>query len=217
MSRRKLRNSEESGRSYRGQSLEQRRSQRRVQLIAAAKQLFGEQGFRDTTVRQVCRAAELTERYFYESFDNLNDLFNATYDHELDRLRDSLMAAISTETASVEAMARAGLKAYYGFFKQDPQAARILLIEVYGTQHDMVRLYRRGVQDFAELIRGIIESQYKIGPNSRLDAGLLATALVGATTQLGVRWYLSGFQQSEADMVENSLAIIAAVSEKLGA
>ena len=204
-----------SSRSYGGKSMEQRRAERRVQLIAAGKSVIGERGFHATTVRQVCRVAELTERYFYESFDNLNDLFNTTYDQELDRLRELLITEITQAPAGIEAVARAGLTAYYRFFKQDHQAARILLIEVFSTQQDIVRLYRRGVQDFAELIRGVIESQFDIAKQDILDAGLLATALVGATTQLGVRWYLSGYEASEEKMVENSLVILTAVADRL--
>ncbi len=204
-----------SSRSYRGMSMEKRRAQRRTQLIAAAKQAFGEYGYQATTVKQICREAELTERYFYESFENLNALFGVTYDQELDRLRETLTLAIASSTTDVEAMARSGMQAYYGFLKQDPHAARILLIEIYGTTHDMIRLYRRGVQDFAGLIRGIIELQYPQAQPLVLDPGLLATALVGAAIQLAMRWYLGGYEESEESMVDNTVAIITALSDKL--
>ncbi len=207
--------SRKPSRSYRGMSMETRRAQRREQLIAAGKKMFGEQGFQATTVRQVCRTAELTERYFYESFEHLNELFNATYDAEIDRLRSVLTEAISTSSGGVEGLARAGMQAYYSFLKEDPQAARILLIEVYGTTHDMIRLYRRGVQDFAGLIRGIIEVEFPHTGRSVLDPSLLATALVGAAIQLAIRWYLGGYEESQESMVENSLAIITAMNEKL--
>jgi AcrR family transcriptional regulator len=196
-------------------SMEKRRAQRRTQLIAAAKQAFGEYGYQATTVKQICREAELTERYFYESFENLNALFGVTYDQELDRLRETLTLAIASSTTDVEAMARSGMQAYYGFLKQDPHAARILLIEIYGTTHDMIRLYRRGVQDFAGLIRGIIELQYPQAQPLVLDPGLLATALVGAAIQLAMRWYLGGYEESEESMVDNTVAIITALSDKL--
>lgn len=204
-----------AGRNYRGQSLEQRRSQRRQRLVDAGKEVFGEVGFQAATVRQICRSAGLTERYFYESFVNLNELFNATYDHELDRLREALTRAIITSGGGVEAMARAGLEEYFGFLKRDPQAARILLIEVYGTTQDMDRLYRRGVQEFAGLIRSIIESQFPQTREGELDPSMLATALVGAAIQMAIRWFLGGYTESEAVMVANSLAIITAVNDKL--
>jgi len=41
--------------------------------------LYGEQGYRRTTVNAVCRAAGLTPRYFYEAFDNSEALLLATF------------------------------------------------------------------------------------------------------------------------------------------
>ncbi|MDX1497551.1 MAG: TetR/AcrR family transcriptional regulator [Salinisphaeraceae bacterium] len=204
-------------RQYGGQSMEKRRTDRRLKLVAAAKVVMGEQGFQAATVKKICSEAQLTERYFYESFENLDDLFNAVYDTEIDRLRESLLKAITDAAPEPEAMARKGLEALFGFFKQDPQAARIVLIEIYSTQQDLMRLYKRGVQDFAELIRIVLDRQFKQVKKSSIDPALIATALVGAATQLAVRWYLSGYEQSEAVMVENCMLVITAMSDKLTA
>lgn len=50
-------------RTYRGVSQDERRAQRRSQLIGAAIQVYGERGYRQATVKAVCEAAGLTERY----------------------------------------------------------------------------------------------------------------------------------------------------------
>ncbi|MGB1580260.1 MAG: TetR/AcrR family transcriptional regulator [Nevskiales bacterium] len=202
-------------RHYGGQSMEKRRNDRRQKIMLAAKQVIGEQGFQATTVKKICRQAQLTERYFYESFENLNELFDAVYDIELDRLRETLLTAILGAGPKPEAMARKGLEALFRFFKQDPNVARMLLIEVYSTQQDLMRLYKRGVQDFAELIRLVLDKQPRLQAHATLDSGLIATAMVGAMTQLALRWYLSGYEQSQAVMVENSMLIITAMSDKL--
>ncbi len=44
-------------RRYRGAEAEERRAQRRVQLIAAAVQVYGERGYQNATVKAVCEAA----------------------------------------------------------------------------------------------------------------------------------------------------------------
>jgi AcrR family transcriptional regulator len=54
----------------RGVPLDARRAQRREALIRAAIEVYGARGFRNATVKAVCEAAGLTERYFYESFAN---------------------------------------------------------------------------------------------------------------------------------------------------
>jgi AcrR family transcriptional regulator len=68
-----------SSRAYRGVSTEQRRAERRAKLIDAAIAVYGERGYRQATVKAVCEAAGLTERYFYESFENSEALLVASF------------------------------------------------------------------------------------------------------------------------------------------
>lgn len=204
-------------RPYAGKSREQRRAERHEQLLDAAKTVFGTLGFHAATVKGICVEAGLTERYFYESFRNLNALFSAVYDRELDALRERLVGALMSANQDVNVMAEAAMRAYYGSLKADPLAARILIIEVYGTTHDMDRLYRRGVHDFAELIRGVITQQFELDKDDPLDPGLLSTALVGAAIHLAMRWQLGGYQESVDVMVRNTLAIITALNDRLAA
>ena len=201
-------------RQYRGVSAEQRRAERRLKLLDAGKQVFGTEGYQAATVRQICTTAGLTERYFYESFKNLNELFNEVYDRELDALRAALLAEIAAAPNSIEGMARAALQRYFSTLQDDPCGARILIIEVYGTTHDMERMYRRGVSDFAEIIRSIIETQIS-AEDSYLDAGLLSTAVVGAHIHVAMRWLLGGYKEAKDDVVENCLTIITSVSERI--
>src|SRR4029079_8561538 len=67
-------------RNYAGLSAEERREARRERLIEGAIRAYGELGYRNTTVKAVCEAAGLTERYFYESFANSEALLVAAFD-----------------------------------------------------------------------------------------------------------------------------------------
>ena len=205
------------GRKYKGIDPLARRAQRRAQLIEAGMQVFGSQGFHSATVKQICTAAGLTERYFYESFENLNALFIATYDHGLERLRAVLTQALASAPREVDAMAEVLLRAYFSFLRREPELTRICLIEIYGTVQDMNRLYQRGVVDFAQLIRGIVDANFRFDARSRLDGGLLAIALVGASVHLATGWYLSGYRASVETMVANAHTIITAVTDRLAA
>lgn len=202
------------GRAYRGLTPEARRAERRARLLAAAVEVFGTFGFRAATVRQICAAAGLTERYFYESFDNLGSLFVAAHDHGLDRLRATLVQAVVGAPPGFEAMAEAVLRAFFGHLQREPRSARILLIEVYGAAEDLDRLYQRGVRDFTALVRGLIDAHLRVD-RAGLDADLLATAVVGATIHLATRWLLEGYRESLDAMVSNARAIVVAVGRPL--
>src|SRR6516225_11124270 len=68
-----------TARPYAGLAMEERVAARRARFIEAGIELFGTQGFRGATVRGVCAAAGLTDRYFYESFESLEALLVAAY------------------------------------------------------------------------------------------------------------------------------------------
>lgn len=64
-------------RIYRGATAEARREQRRTKLIEAALDCFASRGVAHTTMRDICSQARLTDRYFYESFRNTKDAYEA--------------------------------------------------------------------------------------------------------------------------------------------
>src|ERR1700733_12132177 len=65
---------------WRGQSPAQRSAVRCQQLLAAGLEVFGTCGWQQSTVRGICAAAGLSERYFYESFTSRDELLPAVYD-----------------------------------------------------------------------------------------------------------------------------------------
>ena len=73
-------------RSYGGLAMEERVAARRARFVEAGVELFGTQGFRGATVRGICAAAGLTDRYFYESFASLESLLAAVYGSLTERL-----------------------------------------------------------------------------------------------------------------------------------
>src|SRR5690349_9939893 len=63
-----------------GVPLADRQALRRSELIAAGTALLGGPEGPSLTVRAVCRATALTERYFYESFSDRDEFVRAVYD-----------------------------------------------------------------------------------------------------------------------------------------
>src|SRR6476620_10173510 len=78
-------------RAYGGISADERIAVRRAKLLDAGLELFGTRGFRATGVKDVCREAGVTDRYFYESFNDGRALFLAVFD----RLTDELFRAVA--------------------------------------------------------------------------------------------------------------------------
>ena len=73
----------------------------RAALSAAAQRLFAERGFEQTTVRDIARAAAVTERTFYRYFDGKEGLLADEYLTWLDRLHDAIVARPAAEAPLV--------------------------------------------------------------------------------------------------------------------
>ena len=71
--------------------LQDRQALRRDELIAAGVTLLGSRGGPALTVRAVCRATGLTERYFYESFTDRDEFVRAVYDDVCGRAMSTLV------------------------------------------------------------------------------------------------------------------------------
>ena len=113
-------------RTVQGASAAERVAQRRARLLAAALDVVGERGVRDFTMTAVCRAAGLTERYFYESFARREDLLEALFDSvAADALDLAGRAADAVAPARLEARARAAIAATTTLLGEDARVARL--------------------------------------------------------------------------------------------
>lgn len=185
-------------RIYGGQSHEDRVTDRRRAFIDAAIEVIGTQGYRAATVRAICAEAELTDRYFYESFDDTEALLRAAYIELSNRLKEAVSAALAKAGASLEARTDAGLDAFLDFMR-DPRAARIMLMEVLGVSDAVTALYLQSSQEFAELLLGTAEAVMPgMAAADREERRMLGAALVGALVYTAGAWALSGYARPAA-------------------
>jgi AcrR family transcriptional regulator len=200
-------------RRYRGTSAEQRQQMRREQLLAAGLAVFGSSGYHSATVKGICLQAGLTERYFYESFANSEDLLCAVYEQVLTTQRDRMLTAISAAPPQQEAMIRAGLNAFLTYIQDSPAAARVQFIEVLGVSPRVDQHYRQAVESFAQLMRSFGLQPDQTHPH--IDIDTLSVGLVGAMVGMGSRWLLSGFAQPRDDILATAEIFFAGVIQRL--
>jgi AcrR family transcriptional regulator len=169
------------GRRYGGASATERRVERRERLIRAAIALYGEQGYRRTTVSAVCRAAGLTPRYFYEAFDNSETLLLATVGEVTHFVMQRVATAAAAAGGTPGDRLTALLTAYYDLLRDEPASARVFLSELSGIDPRVDALFARLMTAFAELIAATLtpaQAGEPIAPLRRAAAmhGLLAVA-----------------------------------------
>jgi AcrR family transcriptional regulator len=204
-----------AGRRYRGVSNETRKTERRLKLIEAGIKVFGATGYHAATVKGLCQEAGLTERYFYESFSNAEALFTACYLHITDTLREQLQTVLlKVEADNLEDAARGGLTVFFSKFKESPQAARILLVEVLTVNRHLEELSLKTLYSFVEMLETLAKPLIEKRAGSAetgLDSTLLASGLVGSVLYMAARWSLDGCRKPVEDVVENAMLIFRGV------
>ncbi|GIZ53364.1 TetR/AcrR family transcriptional regulator [Noviherbaspirillum aridicola] len=187
-------------RSYRGVTQDERRRQRRASLIAAAIAVYGERGFRNASVKAVCEAAGLTERYFYESFANSEALLVAAFNAVTYAVhRESVEAAQGIRGRRERARAMIG--AYFSALKREPHSARVFLVEIRGVS--------RAVDEAFELaLRSIARSNGELlgltGPGAD---EMLQVAVLGGVLQLASSWVNQGYRPSIETVTDTAIRL----------
>ncbi len=203
-------------RHYGGKAAEDRSEERRRKLLAAGLELFGTQGYAATSVKALCTEAGLTERYFYESFRNREDIFMVVAGRSAAGLARQLMPLMQRPPENVPDQVRDGLQIVFQWFRDDPRRARVQLIEPLTIGPQMTEMYRQVTGGFILMLRDMALKWF--GPAlqaQQLDAQLLSTAMVGAVVEMTKAWVLEGCPQPVEEMVRNAMAIYTAFSEKL--
>jgi AcrR family transcriptional regulator len=199
-----------AGRSYGGLTPEDRVAARRARFIEAGIELFGTQGFRAATVRGVCAAAGLTDRYFYESFDSLEALLQSTYVAQMHRLRDGLLALRERAwPATAKGMEQQFTAAYEVWFDlvREPCFARIVLSEVLGVSPAVDALYEGGMREFTELNTGPLAAALQRAGLSPQRRALVGRALVGAAVQVAKMWAADNYSAPRSHVVRTCVLV----------
>jgi AcrR family transcriptional regulator len=201
-----------AGRAYGGLALEDRVAARRGRFIDAGIERFGTQGFRGATVRGICAAAGLTDRYFYESFASMEALLAEVY-LSLTRgfaerlLNESIRSeAWGGDAAAIERQATAGYEIWFDAVR-DARFARIVLVEVLGVSDAIDALYEASAREMAAITIAPLQATQPALKMSKARRELLGRALVGAGLQVAKMWMTSGYRAPRRDVVRTCVLV----------
>jgi AcrR family transcriptional regulator len=190
------------GRPYGGENLAERVARRREQFMDAGLQIFGTTGYRSATVRMLCKQAELTDRYFYESFDTTEDLLVAVYQQQFDLLQQAVMQQLLGAPLDADLMdtVRAGLNTLFDMAAQ-PCVARVCWLEVLGVSPRVDATYSRTFNGFAELVTLFARQRFPQWQIDDDEAHAVGLALIGAVSQTVTQWVLGQYQQDRQVLI----------------
>ena len=163
------------------------KSQRRDEIMAAAKEVFARKGFHDTTIADIAKQAGLAYGSIYWYFDSKDELFHALMAVEEGALRSHLAAAlaavgVSDGEAGEEAPLRTAVQATLEFFEADKATVKLLLRDAYALgdrfEKHLGGIYERFIDDIETFIVAAQQRGHVVSAPARMVAYTLA-ALVG--------------------------------------
>jgi TetR/AcrR family transcriptional regulator, fatty acid metabolism regulator protein len=172
----------------------QRKEAHRWRLLSEAIRLFGERGYHSTTVPMIVAAAGSSTGSFYFYFRNKEDIFAAALEAVDERIASRLNQAIAAaNTADTIGQMRTAVKELVLFLAENPNEARVLIVESSGLGGRLESIRRRIIGSHARSIeRALAELK------SPLDAEVVARCWVGAVYE-GVFYWLEQPRERRPD------------------
>jgi AcrR family transcriptional regulator len=197
---------------YGGVSAEDRRAERRARLMAAGLELIGTEGWANTTVRGVCRQAQLSSRFFYESFPDVDALAVALFDELVHEATTAAFKAIALVPQTPTATARAAIATLVEEFTKDPRKARFAFMEAMGSEPLMQR--RLGImRTTADLLATMARQSYPSLPADDTYVDVVASVLAGGFVELMISFVGGQLSISKDQLVDDFVTMMVSSAE----
>lgn len=172
------------------------RAVQRERLLAAMTRTATEIGYNALTVQDVLSRAGISRPTFYEQFTDKEDCFLAAFDVSARRLRDRVKAAAGAAGPDWRAKLRACIAELLGFVAEEPEAARLVIVEARASSS--AGLLRRDelLDRFAACIDDLVREDLDEAPSAIAAAGVVG----GIESVLYAR-----LQKGEVDGLEDLL------------
>jgi len=146
---------ERTGRRIKGLDADQRRARRQDDLLVAALDLFAENGYPNTSIEQICQAAFVGTKGFYEIFDSKEACYiallrqvSATIEA---RMVDTLRTLPADETAATDVL----LSTFAHALVDDPRFAKVTFGQAGGISPAVERQRRENRRWAADFLTSV--------------------------------------------------------------
>lgn len=173
------------GRVYGGRSAHQRAGERRLRLIDAALELYGDQGYGSTPIEQLCSVANVSTRSFYEEMGSREKLLIALADDITTRAAAEAVEALSASADEpLPTRIARGFRAYLEVTCRDRRSARVCYVEVVGVSAVVEQWRLMWHARIGDLFVDEVARAVEHGEATDRDYRLFAIAVVGAVNSL---------------------------------
>lgn len=164
----------------------------RQKIIQAAIEVFGKNGFQNSSIAEIARRADVADGTIYQYFKNKEDLFFAIPSEKTKEFCQELELHLQGITGSVNKM-RKFIWYYLYFFQQNPEYARTLMLEMRVSKGFTKSRTYSSLRDFTNKALEIIkEGQEEGAIRKDVNIYLIRQLLLGLLEHMVTRWLLKG-------------------------
>jgi AcrR family transcriptional regulator len=160
-------------------------AQRRQQLLAIGRELFGQKGFEATSIEEIAARADVSKPVVYEHFGGKEGLYAVVVDRELQKVLDRFTSALSESGHPRVLLERAAL-ALLDYIEEDTTGFRVLTRDAPVTSG--VGTFSSLIGELARNVEHILADQFDGRGYDPRMAELYSQALVGMVALVGQWW-----------------------------
>jgi AcrR family transcriptional regulator len=171
----------------------------------AGFELFGTKGYTATGVKDICRLAGVTDRYFYESFSDRKELFLAVFDARVDELFDEVVEAVVLAGDDPTDQLRAAIGTFLRTVTGDARTPRLVFSEPAAVGPEAEAHMRSTLRRFSRLAAATASSHMR----DDRTAPLIGLALVGTLERVVVEWQDGELHTDIPEVIEECTQLFA--------
>lgn len=191
------------GEKYGGLSRIERASERRARIVASAVHLFGTREYESITVADVCTGAKVSKRYFYEHFQDREDLILKVHREQNEWLLTGVTKAAPPHPASLEELLRPALRTLVRMLRDQPERARVIYINAPRMETRRRDVLRHDAEFLARILRHVLPQS-----EDPVRHGRTLLALVAGISEVIIDW-ISHDMDDPPDVLADHLTGIA--------
>jgi AcrR family transcriptional regulator len=149
------------------------RAIQRERLLAAMIKTVTEIGYNGLTVQNVLTRAGISRPTFYEQFDDKEDCFLAAFDAAEARMRERIEAAVTAAEPGWRDQLRSGIAELLRFIAEEPEEARIVIVEARASSPAGLRRRDEMLDRFAGCIDALVREDLDEPPSAIAAAGVV--------------------------------------------
>ncbi|MDF2975782.1 MAG: regulatory protein TetR [Actinomycetospora sp.] len=173
------------------------RSARRVQLLDAAREVFGARGYHAAAMDEIAERAGVSKPVLYQHFPGKLDLYRALVQGAADDMVRTVRAAIRSTTDN-KARVQATIQAYFDVVSARDGAMRLVFETDTRATPEVAALVDRATSDCIDAVTEAVTTDAGLEPER---ARLLAVGLVGLSTTAARYWLDAGLQPPREDAI----------------